>query len=130
MIYTSSIKHPKLFSITKGNTDLDKLYVSINRSIALILLTAKGELFGNPDFGSNIRMYLFNNITDLMINKLKEEIVDSITQWESRITLTTSDINIIADDTKLKINIKYNLVNSEATGSTELLTPLNIPAEV
>ena len=130
MIYTSSIKHPKLFSITKGNTDLDKLYVSINRSIALILLTAKGELFGNPDFGSNIRMYLFNNITDLMINKLKEEIVDSITQWESRITLTTSDINIIADDTKLKINIKYNLVNSEATGSTELLTPLTIPSEV
>lgn len=130
MIYTSSIKHPKIFSITKGNTDLDKLFVSINRSIALILLTAKGELFGNPDFGSNIRMYMFNNITDLLINNIKEEIVDSISQWESRITLTTSDVNISVEDTKLKINIKYNLVNSEAQGSTELLTPLSVPSEV
>lgn len=130
MIYTSSIKHPKMFSLTKGNTDYDKLFVSINRSIALILLTAKGELFGNPNFGSNIRLYLFDNINDLLITKLKDEIVQSITEWESRIVVDSSGINITANDTKLHINITYQLVNSNVQGSTQLITPLGVPTEV
>ena len=76
MIYTNSIKHPKIISNTNGNVELDELASSINRSIALILLTAKGEMYFNPEFGSNLRYYIFNYMNDLLKESLITEIIN------------------------------------------------------
>ena len=130
MLYTTSITHPKMFSLINGNTETDSLDISINRSIALILLTAKGEVFGNPDFGSDIRKFLFQNYTDSMRDLLIDEIVESINDWEDRIVINRSDISIEQDDLVLKIHISYTLTNSNIRGDTDVYTPINFPKEV
>lgn len=130
MIYTNSITHPKMISNVNGNIELDKLSTSINRSIALILLTAKGEMFFNPEFGSNLRYYMFDSINDLLIESLTIEIVNSITQWESRIKVTKDNINIEQVDDRLKIHITYTLTNSNMTGETDVFTPIPLPKEI
>ena len=130
MLYTTSITHPKMFSLINGNTETDSLDISINRSIALILLTAKGEVFGNPDFGSDIRKFLFQNYTDSMRDLLIDEIVESISNWEDRIVMNRSDISIEQDDLALKIHISYTLTNSNIRGDTDVYTPINFPKEV
>ncbi len=130
MLYTTSITHPKMFSLINGNTETDSLDISINRSIALILLTAKGEVFGNPDFGSDIRKFLFQNYTDSMRDLLIDEIVESISNWEDRIVINRSDISIEQDDLALKIHISYTLTNSNIRGDTDVYTPINFPKEV
>ena len=130
MIYTNSITHPKMISNVNGNIELDKLSTSINRSIALILLTAKGEMFFNPEFGSNLRYYMFDSINDLLIESLTIEIVNSITQWESRIKVTKDNINIEQVDDRLKIHITYTLTNSNMKGETDVFTPIPLPKEI
>ena len=130
MIYTNSITHPKMISNVNGNIELDKLSTSINRSIALILLTAKGEMFFNPEFGSNLRYYMFDSINDLLIESLTIEIVNSITQWESRIKVTKDNINIEQVDDRLKIHITYTLTNSNMMGETDVFTPIPLPKEI
>ena len=130
MLYTTSITHPKMFSLINGNTETDSLDISINRSIALILLTAKGEVFGNPNFGSDIRKFLFQNYTDSMRDLLIDEIVESISNWEDRIVINRGDISIEQDDLALKIHISYTLTNSNIRGDTDVYTPINFPKEV
>ena len=130
MIYTNSIKHPKIISNTNGNVELDELASSINRSIALILLTAKGEMYFNPEFGSNLRYYIFNYMNDLLKESLITEIINSINQWENRIQLTKDNINIEQQDDRLKIHIIYTLTNSNMTGETDVFTPIPLPKEL
>ena len=130
MLYTSSITHPKMFSVINGNTDIDKLDTSINRSIALILLTAKGEVFGNPEFGSDIRKFLFESYNDNLKELIIDEIIDSVSKWEDRIIINRSDISIEQEDLALKIHISYTLTNSNIRGDTDVYTPINFPKEV
>jgi hypothetical protein len=130
MLYTNSITHPKMFSLTNGNTGLDSLDVSINRSISLILLTAKGEVFGNPEFGSDIRKFLFQNYNDNLKELIIDEIIESVSKWEDRIILSRNDITIEQNDLVLKIHISYTLTNSNIRGDTDVYTPINFPKEV
>lgn len=130
MLYNNSITHPKIFSLTNGNTNIDKLASSINRSIALIILTAKGECFLNPEFGSDIRKYLFEYITDTTKELIIDEIMNSVSMWEPRIILERNNITIEQDDMTLKIHISYTLTNSNIMGNTDVYTPINYPKEV
>lgn len=130
MLYNNSITHPKIFSLTNGNTNIDKLASSINRSIALIILTAKGECFLNPEFGSDIRKYLFEYITDANKELIIDEIVNSLNKWENRIKINRGDITIEQDDMTLIIHISYTLTNSNIMGNTDVYTPIDFPKEV
>lgn len=109
MVFTSSIKHPKEFSIVTGNTELAKEVESINQSIKLLLLTSKGELFGSPDFGSRLREYLFDYSGDTLYDILKTEIVETLMTQDSRIVVNEDDISFEEEDLTLKIVIKYSV---------------------
>jgi len=64
---------------------------SIKDSVKRILLTAPGERVGQPDFGSNLKLYLFEADYILRENIIVE-IVNSITRWEPRVSVV--DISI------------------------------------
>jgi phage baseplate assembly protein W len=115
-LFTTSIKFPNIFDLTSGNTNTDNEYVSINRCLALLLTTAKGELLGDPDFGCTLYERLFNGYTTSEAADIKDDIVDSIAKYEKRIVVNTTDINIEPIDIeqhKFKISIKYRLQNSD-----------------
>lgn len=130
MLYSTSLKLPRLFSLEEGRSQVDINFESINRSIAFILLTGKGELLGNPDFGSKLKLYQFKEITPEVRNILADEIVDSIKQFESRVELDSSNITIQQSGDTVHINISYSLINSNLFGNTTIMVPLPVPTEV
>lgn len=116
MLYTKSIKYPVTFNLTSGKTDLDELTTSINRCVALILTSAKGELLGDPDYGSRLYELLFNQYSDDLQDMIKTEIVESISKYETRIKVKDTDITIEqeenADRNAFNIHISYTVTNT------------------
>ena len=57
---------------------------AIARSIKNIVFTEPGEKFFNPDFGSKLYSILFENIDDISAIKIKDQIEQSIKNFEPR----------------------------------------------
>ena len=124
MLFKNSIRFPNIFNYTVGNTDIDSEYTSINRCIALILTTAKGELLGDPDFGCTLYEQLFNHYTEDYIDSIKQNITEDLNKFEKRINIFSNDIDIIkVDDTRYNIKLKYTVKNSALTDSITI--PIN-----
>lgn len=121
MLYTKTIKYPITFNLISGKTDLSDYTDSINQCIGLILTTGKGELLGDPNFGSRLYEMLFEQYSDTLQNQIKEEIVDSITAFEKRVSVSMDDVTIEqvenADRNKFHITIHYEVYNNKKTGT-------------
>lgn len=124
MLFFNSIKFPDMFSLTSGSTAIEEQFTSINRCIALILTTAKGELIMNPDFGCTLYEQLFNTVNEELYDLIKTSVASSITKYETRVDVVPDGITITKIEgtpTSYNINIKYNVKNSELTNEMEIL---------
>jgi len=65
-----------------------------------LLLTAKGERFFQPDFGTDIKGVLFDNITETeeFENRLRGEIESAITLWMPHLIIQSIDVKLNADE--------------------------------
>jgi len=66
-----------------------------------LLSTAKGERYMQPDFGSELRFILFENINSEgdLEEKIKGDIISAITTWLPYLNVTRLDVNFnLADD--------------------------------
>lgn len=66
-----------------------------------LLMTAKGERYFLPEFGTEIRYILFENITDedVFIEKIKDNIISAINEWMPFITIEELTVKInVAED--------------------------------
>lgn len=124
MLFKTSIKYPTTFNLTSGSTDLDDLTTSINRCIALILTTGKGELLGDPEFGSRLYELLFNQYSETLETEIKREIVDSISRFESRVSINENSVKIDraenTDRNEFLITISYTIYGTNKSGITEV----------
>ena len=68
---------------------------SINNSILTILNTPIGSRVFNREFGSDINSILFDPMDGVTERRIRREIIDALSRWETRISLTTA--NVIAD---------------------------------
>ena len=66
-------------------------------NIKNLLLTAKGERVMQPDFGSRLRELLFEQYTEDLDERIKEEIQEAMSTWLPYIVI--SSVNIIQDET-------------------------------
>ena len=83
---------------------------AIARSIRNIVFTLPGEKFFDEDFGSNVSRLLFENLDDITTNLIRDQIFESITNFEPRVRLR----NVIAQpnygNNELNISIVYNII--------------------
>ena len=66
-----------------------------------LLSTAKGERYMQPDFGSELRFILFENITteEDLENAIKDDIIGAITTWLPYLNVTRLDVKFnVAED--------------------------------
>jgi phage baseplate assembly protein W len=116
VLLTKSIKYPDTFNYVSGKTDLDDDITSINRCLGLLLTTAKMELLGDPEFGCRLYEMLFDQYSDNLETQIKQEICDSIEQFEKRITVMPKDIEIThnedTDRNSYNIKITYQIKNT------------------
>lgn len=70
----SVIKFPDMFGASAGKVSTVEGADEAKQCIKCALQTVEGELFGDPSYGSNIRQYMFENITDDVRDDIAQEI--------------------------------------------------------
>lgn len=81
---------------------------SIRESIQVILMTGKGERLMRPDFGCNLKNFVFDTMDYGNLVRMEEEVRNALIQWEPRIT----DIEAKAvpgPDNMIQIHISYRV---------------------
>jgi len=103
------------FQVNPLNLDLIALKneTAIARSIRNIVLTLPGEKFFNQNFGSRVNRTLFENVDDISASIIRDEIQNSLNNYEPRIQLievnTTPDYDIGAFD----VTINYRIIGAD-----------------
>jgi uncharacterized protein len=83
---------------------------ALDRSLRVILSTAKGERPMRPEFGCGIWDLLFAPVNDNTLGLMAESTRDSIGQWEPRVTL--EDVQVRpdpADSARVLIEVTYRV---------------------
>lgn len=57
-------------------------------SVKMLLITAKGERVMQPEYGTNLRLILFEFQNAGIESMVQQEIIDALTRWEPRVRLS------------------------------------------
>ena len=81
----------------------------IKSNLVNLLLTDTGERIMNPNFGTNLKRFLFVGITDSSLDLLKNNILISILNYISEITVTNITLVPDTDNNLINLTIEYYL---------------------
>jgi phage baseplate assembly protein W len=90
--------------------------VAIKRAIKNLILTQKGSKPFLPDYGTNLKKYLFRNLNPFEIIDLEREIATSIQRNESRVTLRKVEA-LKDDENGVKVTVEYVIKNMNVASS-------------
>jgi phage baseplate assembly protein W len=83
---------------------------AIARSVRNIVFTYPGEKFFNPNFGSRISQSLFENLDPTSAIAIKDEIENSIRNYEPRVILNNVIVEPNYDNNEFNVTIVYRIV--------------------
>ena len=104
------------FKVNPINSDLiaTKNETAIARSVRNLVITRPGEKFFNPNLGSRVYELLFDNMDQTTADDLKDEIKDTIDNYEPRVDLIAVDAVPDFDGNAFDVVIKYNIIGIDA----------------
>jgi phage baseplate assembly protein W len=97
---------------------------AIKNSLYNLFLTAPGDKILNPEFGLDLRQFVFEPITASRAFLLQRILFDGITVFEPRVVIRTVAVTPNFDDMEYVIDIRYS-VPSINVGNARLLGRLN-----
>lgn len=83
---------------------------AIKQSIRNLVLTTPGEKPFQPLIGSRVSQMLFEPLDPFTADTIKDEIINTINQYEPRVQLTSVDVTPIYEGNKLNVTIEYRIV--------------------
>lgn len=84
---------------------------AVKRGLRNLLLTEKGERPFNPDFGCNLRRYLFEHASDITKASIKDTITAAIENHEKRVRLVDVVVALSNDEHTYIIDVYFNVLN-------------------
>jgi phage baseplate assembly protein W len=87
---------------------------AIARSVRNLVLTEKGERFINNLLGSGVNRLLFESIDDITASSIKDEISNTIQNYEPRVDLIGVDVSPNYDNLEFNVTIRYTIVGIDA----------------
>ena len=87
---------------------------AIARSVRNLILTAPGERPFNPELGSQVSRLLFEPMDDITTEALKEQIENTINNFEPRVKLRQVIVRPNFDNNEYDISIRYDIIGIEA----------------
>lgn len=105
--------HPNSGDVTR-KVDLN----AVKQSVHNILMTSKGEKVFDPNFGCNLRAYLFDLFSPAIAAKIKAAIRYNLTNYEPRISLISVDVSEDSDNNSLRITVDYTIKSPDPTADT------------
>jgi uncharacterized protein len=88
----------------------------INASLHILLSTTIGERIMQPQYGCNLKNFLFDPMNVTMEAYIKKLVGDAIIYFEPRITLEKLSVNFVQAEGRMEIMIEYTIdsTNSRA----------------
>ena len=104
------------FKVNPLNDDLIaiKNTTAIARSLRNLVLTAPGERFFNENLGSNVNNLLFENMDDVTASSIKDEIQNTINNYEPRVKLLNTKVSPNYETLEFDVVISYEIIGVEA----------------
>jgi len=121
--YTQNNQFLKSKEIKDLKIDFD--YSAIRNSIFNIITTVPGQRILNPYFGTNLQRYLFSRISEENARGIGNEILQSIINFESRVTVQNIDVAVDEVNQQYVITLSLNIVSVETASSFQLVGTLS-----
>ena len=86
---------------------------AIKQAIVNLLLTNKGERPFNPEYGSDIREYLFEPLDYGTAAQVKLSIETTITEFEPRIQILSLEVWPNFNDNAFSVEMTYQIIGSD-----------------
>ena len=86
---------------------------AIARSVRNIVFTLPGEKFFEEDFGCRISASLFENMDDITANLIKDEITESIENFEPRVNLLEVEVIADFDNNQFDVLLIYEIIGTD-----------------
>ena len=86
---------------------------AIKQAIVNLLLTNKGERPFNPDYGSNIRSYLFEPLDYGTATQVEMSITGTLSEFEPRINVLSIETYPNYDNNSFDVDMTYVIVGSD-----------------
>jgi len=83
----------------------------IKKNLLQLLRTSRGERFMLPNFGTNLKKYLFEPIDEFLFSKIKKELSTTIASYAPYVNLIDIDISS-TDQNQFRSGIYINLICS------------------
>ena len=87
---------------------------AIKQAIVNLLLTNKGEKLFNPQYGSNIRSYLFEPLDYGTAQQIIGNIEFTVSKWEPRIQILNLDAIPNYNDNGFDVEMTYEIIGTDA----------------
>ncbi len=103
------------FQYNPLNNDLIALKneTAISRSVRNIVFTLPGEKFFDSNFGSRISNSLFENVDEISASIIRDEIRNSITNYEPRVELLDVQTTPDYDNASFDVLIQYRIIGAD-----------------
>lgn len=75
----------------KGNIKMEEGVDNIEKSVRMILGSAKGERVMHPEFGCDIHDQVFSSLSPTTLNRIEDGVRTALIQWEPRIDVENVD---------------------------------------
>lgn len=98
-------KRGSLFELTETKKD------AVKSNIVFLLTTQKGERLYKPDFGTNLRSFIFEPLDNQTVVGIQEEIQSAITKYIQGVTINS--INVQKNDITRSVEIDIAFSFSE-----------------
>lgn len=95
----------------KASNDINAAYDELAIKNALINLfnTTPGEKLLNPQFGINLKRFLFDPLTDMTANIIGQTIYKGITQFEPRVSIININVKKDIDQRQFEITLTISI---------------------
>ena len=87
---------------------------AIARSIRNLVLTNPGERFFNPNLGSRVYESLFDNVDEISASSIKDEIEETIINYEPRVKLKDIRVKPDFDNYTFDVTLIYDIIGIDA----------------
>ena len=113
--------------------DVTGYYVAANKTVAEkvrsqlmhIIFTPKGQRIRNPEFGTDLIKYIFDQNDGMTWEAVKTEVSESVTRWATNINL--KDIRVVKseeDPSQVFVRLDYSVTEGNKTTNDSVVVEL------
>ena len=110
--YNSQLNRKEELKDIAGSYDIE----AIKNSIANALLTSPGEKILSPEFGIDLRRFIFEPVDEFTEEDIKEDIESNLPRFEPRIELENVEVQGLEDEQQYNIQLQINVPSLNVYG--------------